>query len=49
MSSSRVAVPVVDAPDVTTVIAWPSSNRSQAVAAVVRSAAGLRGTALPVP
>ena len=43
----HVAVPVVDAPDVTTVIAWPASSRSPAVAALVRSAAGLRGTALP--
>ncbi|WP_026401430.1 LysR family transcriptional regulator [Actinomadura rifamycini] len=39
----HVAVPVVDAPRVTTVIAWPPSSRSRAVAALVRSAAGLRG------
>jgi DNA-binding transcriptional LysR family regulator len=37
----HVAVPVVDAPDITTVLAWPSSSRSPAVAALVRSAAGL--------
>jgi DNA-binding transcriptional LysR family regulator len=37
----HVAVPVVDAPDVTTVIAWPPNSRSQAVAALVRTAAGL--------
>ncbi|WP_405164190.1 LysR family transcriptional regulator [Nocardia sp. NBC_01499] len=37
----HVAVPVVDAPEVTTVIAWPPSSRSPAVAALVRSAAGL--------
>jgi hypothetical protein len=37
----HVAVPVVDAPDVTTVIAWPASSRSRAVADLVRSAAGL--------
>ncbi|MBO3677813.1 LysR family transcriptional regulator [Streptomyces sp. NEAU-YJ-81] len=43
----HVAVPVVDAPDVTTVIAWPPSSRSPAVASLVRSAAGLRGTTLP--
>ncbi|MFI7000904.1 LysR family transcriptional regulator [Nocardia sp. NPDC050175] len=41
----HVAVPVIDAPDVTTVIAWPPSSRSQAVAALVRSAAELRDTA----
>lgn len=34
----HVAVPVVDAPDVTTVIAWPRSGRSEAVASLVRSA-----------
>jgi DNA-binding transcriptional LysR family regulator len=34
----HVAVPVVDAPDVTTVIAWPRSSRSQEVASLVRSA-----------
>ncbi|RSN71995.1 LysR family transcriptional regulator [Actinomadura sp. WAC 06369] len=39
----HVAVPVVDAPRVTTVIAWPPSSRSRAVASLVRSAAGLRG------
>ncbi|MGO4420852.1 LysR family transcriptional regulator, partial [Streptomyces sp. MCAF7] len=38
----HVAVPVVDAPEVTTVIAWPQSSRSQEVASLVRSAAGLR-------
>ncbi|MQY18289.1 LysR family transcriptional regulator [Nocardia macrotermitis] len=38
----HVAVPVVDAPDVTTVIAWPSHSRSRAVAALVRTAADLR-------
>jgi hypothetical protein len=42
-------VPVVDAPDVTTVIAWPQSSHSPSVAALVRSAAGLRGTALAAP
>nr|WP_156000962.1 LysR family transcriptional regulator [Streptomonospora sp. PA3] len=40
----HVAVPVVDAPQVTTVIAWPPSSRSPAVASLVRAAAGLRGT-----
>ncbi|WP_433665042.1 LysR family transcriptional regulator [Nocardia sp. CA-128927] len=34
----HVAVPVVDAPDVTTVIAWPPSTHSPTVAALVRSA-----------
>ena len=33
-----VAVPVVDAPKVTTVIAWPPHSRSQAVATLVRTA-----------
>jgi DNA-binding transcriptional LysR family regulator len=42
----HVAVPVVDAPDVTTVIAWPASSHSPEIASVVRSAAGLRE---PVP
>jgi hypothetical protein len=45
----HVAVPLVDAPDVTTVIAWPPSSHSPAVASLVRSAAGLRGIALPAP
>ena len=45
----HVAVPVIDAPDVTTVIAWPPSGHSPAVASLVRSAAGLRDDALPVP
>jgi DNA-binding transcriptional LysR family regulator len=34
----HVAVPVVDAPDVTTVIAWPPGSRSQEVASLVGSA-----------
>lgn len=38
----HVAVPVVDAPEVTTVIAWPPGSRSPALASFVRSAAGLR-------
>ena len=38
----HVAVPVVDAPDVTTALAWPPSGRSPAVAALVRAAAALR-------
>lgn len=41
----HVAVPVVDAPEAATVIAWPSSSRSRAVASFVRAAAGLRGAA----
>ncbi|NIJ13831.1 DNA-binding transcriptional LysR family regulator [Saccharomonospora amisosensis] len=45
----HVAVPVVDAPKVTTVIAWPPSSQSKAVASLVRSAAKLSGTALPSP
>ncbi|SMC54662.1 LysR family transcriptional regulator [Lentzea albidocapillata] len=35
----HVAVPVVDAPDVTTVLAWQPGTRSQAVASLVRTAA----------
>jgi DNA-binding transcriptional LysR family regulator len=38
----HVAVPVVDAPEVTTVIAWPPSSYSPAVASLVRSAKDLR-------
>lgn len=38
----HVAVPVVDAPDVTTMLAWPSTSRSQEVAAFVRAAVALR-------
>ncbi|MCO5968038.1 LysR family transcriptional regulator [Actinoallomurus soli] len=45
----HVAVPVVDAPEVTTVIAWPPNSRSPAVASLVRSAAELRDTAPPPP
>ncbi|WP_405522948.1 LysR family transcriptional regulator [Streptomyces canus] len=37
----HVAVPVVDAPKVTTVIAWPPSSRSLAVASLVGVAAGM--------
>lgn len=39
----HVAVPVVDAPPVTTVLAWPSGSRSREIASLVRSADGLRG------
>ncbi|MFI8231254.1 LysR family transcriptional regulator [Streptomyces sp. NPDC085900] len=41
----HVAVPVVDAPSATTVLAWPSGSNSLAVAALVRSAAALRDAA----
>jgi DNA-binding transcriptional LysR family regulator len=37
----HVAVPVVDAPEITTVLAWPVGSRSLAVADLVRSAADL--------
>jgi DNA-binding transcriptional LysR family regulator len=40
----HVAVPVIDAPDVTTVIAWRPTSRSQAVASLIRSATALRDT-----
>ncbi|MGW3047622.1 LysR family transcriptional regulator, partial [Kitasatospora sp. NPDC001175] len=36
------AVPVLDAPKVTTVIAWPPHSRSRAVAGLVRTATRLR-------
>ncbi|MCE6998194.1 LysR family transcriptional regulator [Saccharothrix sp. S26] len=38
----HVAVPVVDAPEVTTVLAWPPNGHSPAIAALVRAAAALR-------
>ncbi|GMA86604.1 hypothetical protein GCM10025868_18540 [Angustibacter aerolatus] len=34
----HVAVPVLDAPHVTTVLAWPATSRSPAVAALVAAA-----------
>ncbi|MBB4906048.1 LysR family transcriptional regulator [Actinophytocola algeriensis] len=43
----HVAVPVVDAPDVTTVIAWPPNSHSPAIASLIHSATALRGNALP--
>ncbi|APU14787.1 MULTISPECIES: LysR family transcriptional regulator [Actinoalloteichus] len=45
----HVAVPVVDAPHITTVIAWPSSRHSPATASLVRAAAALRSTTPPAP
>ncbi|MEU7593101.1 LysR family transcriptional regulator [Streptomyces sp. NPDC039022] len=45
----HVAVPVTDAPDVTTVLAWPPNSHSPAIASLVRSAAELRDTAPPAP
>ena len=45
----HVAVPVIDAPDVTTVIAWPPSNYSPATAALVRSATALHHTTSGTP
>lgn len=44
-----VTVPVVDAPPVTTVIAWPAHSRSAAVAALVRTATRLRPVAAGSP
>jgi DNA-binding transcriptional LysR family regulator len=41
MWSAHVAVPLIDAPHVTTVLAWPAHSRSQAVAGLVRTAARL--------
>ncbi|WP_131736219.1 LysR family transcriptional regulator [Actinomadura roseirufa] len=40
-------VPVLDAPTITTVIAWPSHSRSRAVAALVRTATLLKKTGPP--
>lgn len=37
----HVAVPVVDAPRITTVLAWTAGSRSSAIAALVRVASGL--------
>ena len=46
----HVAVPVVDAPEITTVIAWPAASTSPAVGSLVRSAAALHtATADPPP
>ncbi|NUT49219.1 MAG: LysR family transcriptional regulator, partial [Saccharothrix sp.] len=42
----HVAVPVVDAPEVTTVLAWPPGNHSPAIASLVRAAAGLHAEGL---
>ncbi|MBU2666147.1 LysR family transcriptional regulator [Actinoplanes bogorensis] len=39
--SAHKAVPLTDAPHVTTVLAWPANSRSRAVAALVRTATGL--------
>ncbi|NED93098.1 LysR family transcriptional regulator, partial [Streptomyces sp. SID11233] len=38
----HLAVPVLDAPPITTVIAWPARSRSRPVAALVRTATELR-------
>lgn len=40
LAEGLVAVPVVDAPQVTTVIAWPPHSRSRALADLVRVATG---------
>lgn len=45
----HVAVPVVDAPDITTVIAWPPHGHSPPLGSIIRAAARIRGTALPAP
>ncbi|WP_147916731.1 LysR family transcriptional regulator [Ruania zhangjianzhongii] len=37
----HVAVPVTDAPRITTVLAWPAGSRSSAISALVRVASGL--------
>ncbi|WP_016699698.1 LysR family transcriptional regulator [Actinoalloteichus spitiensis] len=45
----HVAVPVVDAPKVTTVLAWPPSGYTPAIASLVASAARLRDAPRPEP
>jgi LysR family transcriptional regulator, benzoate and cis,cis-muconate-responsive activator of ben and cat genes len=40
--SAHAAVPLTDAPSVTTVLAWPQHSRSRAVAGLVRTATQLR-------
>ncbi|MFD0523880.1 LysR family transcriptional regulator [Paractinoplanes durhamensis] len=40
--SAHTAVPLTDAPHVTTVLAWPAHSRSRAVAGLVGAATGLR-------
>ncbi|MFC7483863.1 LysR family transcriptional regulator [Luedemannella flava] len=39
--SAHAAIPLTDAPHVTTVLAWPAHSRSRAVADLVRTATGL--------
>ncbi|WUJ08194.1 LysR family transcriptional regulator [Actinoplanes sp. NBC_00393] len=39
--SAHAAIPLIDAPHVTTVLAWPAHSRSRAVAGLVRTAAQL--------
>jgi DNA-binding transcriptional LysR family regulator len=41
LSGNVVAIPVLDAPTVTTVIAWPTHSRSQALAGLIRAATRL--------
>ncbi|WNF01341.1 LysR substrate-binding domain-containing protein [Streptomyces luomodiensis] len=45
----HVAVPVVDAPDITTVLAWPAGHHSSPLTALARAAAGLRKTPPAAP
>ena len=45
----HVAVPVVDAPEITTVIAWPAASTSPAVGSLVRSAAALHTATADLP
>ncbi|MFF2939649.1 LysR family transcriptional regulator [Streptomyces niveus] len=47
----HVAVPVADAPPITTVLAWPAGHHSPALTALTRAASGLRDTppAAPTP
>ncbi|MFF2643907.1 LysR family transcriptional regulator [Streptomyces niveus] len=40
----HVAVPVADAPPITTVLAWPTGHHSPALTALTRAASGLRDT-----
>ena len=45
----HVAIPVVDAPEVTTVIAWPAHSHSRDLAAVVRTATNIADLSTLVP
>ena len=47
--SAHAAVPLIDSPQVTTVLAWPAHSRSRAVAGLVRTAASVARTGAALP